>query len=185
MNRLEQTAKVASTIATIVTIAAVVRGHGDGDRTPPDQRLVPDVLSEQIAQREDIFAFDVVERIYDRSIARIDRMSNRIGILVAAQVATEAVIIDKANTFGGGPMLLMFATIVATGLSLRAIGDPDTIDAEAFVTAFGDHPWRTREALLAGLRAAITRNTKLMRSHQRLFSGALVLMIGVIGWAFW
>lgn len=143
------------------------------------------VLSEQIAQREDIFAFEVVERIYVRSIARIDGMSNRVGMLVAAQVVIEAVILAKANIFGGGPMLLMFATIVATALFSRTIGEADTIDADAFVTAFGDHPWQTREALLDRLRGSITRNTKLIRSHQRLYSGSLFLMIGVIGWASW
>jgi hypothetical protein len=143
------------------------------------------VLSEQIAQREDIFAFGVVERIYDRGIVRIDGMTNRIGMLLAAQVAIEAVLIDKAAAFGSGPNLLMFATIVATALFLRATGESDSIDADVFVTAFGNSPWQTRDALLSRLRGAIARNARLMRSHPRLFSGALLFTVAVLGWAFW
>jgi hypothetical protein len=152
---------------------------------PPDDKPVLEILSEQIAQREDLFAFGVVERIYDRGIVRFDGMANRIGILIAAQVAIEAVLIDKGSTLESGPILLMFATIVATTMLLRATGDADSIDAEAFLGTFGDRPWQTREALREGLCAAIGRNAKLIRSQQRLFSGALLVTIVVIGWAFW
>jgi hypothetical protein len=176
---LEQTEKFAH------TLAAIVRGFDASDRTAPDDNPILDLLDEQIAQREDLFAFGVVERIYDRGLVRIDALSNRIGILIAAQVAVEAVLIDKAGTFARGPDLLMFAAIVATALLLRATGEPDSIDADAFVGAFGDRPWQTRDALTGRLRAAIARNRHLCRSRRRLFAGTLLVTIVVLGWAFW
>jgi len=179
VDRLEQTEKFAH------TLAALVRGLGASDRPPSDDNAVLAILGEEMAQREQFFAFGVVERMYERGLIRVDGIANRIAILIAAQVAIEVVLVDKSSALARGPDLLMFVAIATTALLLRVTGEPDSLDAAAFVEASSEHPPQTRNALAARLRAAIARNRRLHRTRRRLFSGALLVTIVALGWALW
>jgi hypothetical protein len=179
VNRLEQTEKLAH------TLAALARGLGASDRPASDDHPIRTILGEQIDQREHIFAFGVVERMYERSLSRADGMGNRIALLIAAQVAIEVVLVDKSSALARGPDLVMFVAIAATALLLRAFGEPDFLDDDTFAEAAGARPAQKRDALAGRLRTAIARNRRLHCARRRVFSGALLATIVVLGWALW
>jgi len=177
MTRLEQAKNVMHAIGAFITAI------GGSDRPTSNGESVLRVLDDQLAQREDIFAFGVLERVYDRGLGQLESVTNRIGVLIAAQVAIEAVLIDKIDEFGRGPGLLVFGVIIASGLLFRASGEADFVEADTFMRAFGDSPRETRDALMARLPAAIARNAKIAGSRRNLFSAALTLTIAAVGWA--
>ncbi len=166
-------------------IATVVRLFDKSDRPARDAAALLDVLAAQIAQREDIFAFGVIERIYERGIDQIDAIVNRIRLLIAAEIAIEAVFIVKVNLFGSGPNALVLLNLLTTALLFRAAGEADVIAPDPFAKACSADPWATRDALHDQLRLAIARNGRIARSHQRLFSLSVLVTIAALGWAFW
>lgn len=72
-------------------ILAASKALGTG---PPPEEKTDNVavLSDLLAQREEMFQFDVLERAYNRQLMRLDNLGNRVGVLLAAQIAIASVL---------------------------------------------------------------------------------------------
>jgi len=154
-------------------ILAASKALGTG---PPPEEKTDNVavLSDLLAQREEMFQFDVLERAYNRQLMRLDNLGNRVGVLLAAQIAIASVLISNTAAFTRWPAIILLAVAGATGVLFGAVGEPDFIRAKQFVRTFHQQPRATRNDLIEEFPRGIEHNRQVAKTRLWIFRVTLV-----------
>ena len=91
--RLQRIAQMNTSRVEAFMRAILAASKALGTGPPPEEKTDNvAVLSDLLAQREEMFQFDVLERAYNRQLMRLDNLGNRVGVLLAAQIAIASVL---------------------------------------------------------------------------------------------
>lgn len=157
--------------------------HIDDVATPPAAAAVVDAIYQstrsELEQSESVFAFEVLERVADRTIDDLRSVDVNVNGLLAVQAAIYAILIDKLGEFNS-PLRIAFVTIIVfTALNLvlgRGRNVPDPLE---FLEMAEQDPTVTRSRLVSTLLKRSKANEGLLVWKRTIFWLALGLTIGI------
>ena len=170
-------------------VAIVALGMLGGRRTgsiessepPPAEPAVVDAIYQstrsELKQRESVFAFEVLERVADRTIDDLRSVDVNVNGLLAVQAAIYAILIDKLGEFNS-PLRVAFVTVIVLTAANLVLGRGRNVpDPLEFLEMAEQDPTATRARLVATLLERSKGNEGLLVWKRTLFWVALGLTI--------